>query len=131
MKKFKITTLLLLLILTIFNFKNVYEDRNIIIDAQTDNERMLKAVWVSPIVADVSLRTEATFKSNMTGVLNKIEENGYNTLIFHVRTHNNALYPSSLSPKSTDISIIDFNNFDPLEWLINETHKGALSFMPG
>ena len=76
MKKFKITALLLLLMISIFSFLNVKEENGTIIDAQTDSERMLKAVWVTPFVGDVSLNGESVFKSNMTAVLNKMDDYG-------------------------------------------------------
>ena len=62
----------------------------------------------------------------MTNTLDIMEFYGLNALIFHVRTHNNALYPSKINPKATYVSNIDFNRFDPIEWLIAESHKRGI-----
>ena len=101
-------------------------DKEVVLNAQTLDERELKAVWVTPLVGDVSVNGESTFRTNMTEVLNIMDSYGLNALIFHVRTHNNALYPSSINPKATYISNIDFSRFDPIEWLIDECHKRGI-----
>src|SRR5690606_14527091 len=51
-----------------------------------------------------------------------------NALIFHVRTHNNALYDSDLNPKASWFSNVNFANFDPLMWLINATQARGIEF---
>src|SRR5690554_3555496 len=127
MRKFKGLMLCLLVLLVGFSFNSL--DKNTIkVKAQTENKRMLKAVWVSPFVSDVSISSEASFKVSFNGVFDTLENYGYNALIFHVRIHNNALYPSNINPQSNYISNIDFNSFDPLEWLVNETHKRGMEF---
>ncbi|MFA7612316.1 MAG: InlB B-repeat-containing protein [Acholeplasmataceae bacterium] len=129
MRKIKKTILLFLAIVTIFSLGIVNHKKEIIeLNAQTENERMLKAVWVSPFVGDVSINGETTFRNTMTNVLNKLDSYGYNALIFHIRIHNNALYPSTINPKSPYVSNINFNNFDPITWLVDETHKRGIEF---
>ena len=51
-----------------------------------------------------------------------------NVLIYHVRTHNDALYKSELNPVSPYFEKVDFTQFDPLGWLIDETHKRGIEF---
>ena len=51
-----------------------------------------------------------------------------NTIIFHVRTHNDALYKSKINPVSLYFKKVNFNEFNPLEWMINETHRRGIDF---
>lgn len=92
-------------------------------------EKEFRGVWVSNFAGDVpTYTTEAKFKTDMTNVLDILEYYNYNALIFHVRTHNNALYKSTLNPKASFWGRVDFDKFDPLEWLIEETHKRGMEF---
>lgn len=47
--------------------------------------------------------------------LDDMDKMGMNAIVFHVRTHNNALYQSSLNPLASWWSGVDFV-FCPLEW---------------
>ncbi len=116
--------LILFAVFGLLNFK--IDKTEPVLNAQPNDERMLKAVWVTPFVGDVNVNGESSFKSNMTNVLNNMENFGYNALIFHVRTHNNAFYPSNLNPKATYVSNINFSSFDPIEWLVNESHARGI-----
>ena len=44
-----------------------------------------------------------------------------NALIYHVRTYND-------DPVSPYFTKVDFTQFDPLGWLIDETHKSGIEF---
>ena len=60
-----------------------------------DPDQEFRGVWVTPWGGDSTLVTynsEAGFKSNMEYIFTIMEENNMNSLIFHVRTHNNAMY---------------------------------------
>ncbi len=116
-------------ILGVFSYKKTFFIESVEAQAASvKDERELKAVWVSSVVSDVMLNGESTFKNSMNNVLDIMEYYGMNALIFHVRTHNNALYPSSINPKAVYISNINFNTFDPIEWLIAESHKRGIEF---
>lgn len=96
-----------------------------------DPDQEFRGVWVTPWGGDSTLVTynsEAGFKSNMEYIFTIMEENNMNSLIFHIRTHNNAMYKSSLNPVATYWSKVNFNTFDPLEWLISECHKRGIEF---
>ena len=57
----------------------------------------LRACWVSLFVGSMPRYTnEETWKRNYNQVLDNMETYGLNCIIFHVRTHNNALYKSKL-----------------------------------
>ena len=95
-----------------------------------DPESELRGVWVTPIVdsALVNYTTEAEFKSNMEYIFNVLNEYNLNTLIFHVRQMNDALYESEINPVYSGWSKVDFDVFDPLAWLIDECHKRGIEF---
>lgn len=89
----------------------------------------LRACWVSTFAGDVpSYQSETQYKSAMNTVLDNMEQWGMNAMIYHVRTHNNALYNSTLNPKASWWSNVNFDVFDPLEWLIEECHKRGIEF---
>ncbi len=91
--------------------------------------QQLRAVWVSVAVSDVpSYSSVSAFKSQHTTMLDNLEKWGMNALVYHIRTHNNALYKSELNPVATWWSGVNFNSFDPLEWLIEECHKRGIEF---
>lgn len=95
----------------------------------TFQEKEFRGVWISNFAGDMSnYTTEAKFKSDITEILDILEYYNYNAVIFHIRTHNNALYKSSLNPKASFWGRVDFDKFDPLEWLIEETHKRGMEF---
>lgn len=92
-------------------------------------EKELRGAWVSVFAGNINnYTTDKKFKDEMTEMLDILEYYNYNTLIFHIRTHNNALYKSELNPKASFWSRVDFDRFDPLEWLIDETHKRGMEF---
>lgn len=92
-------------------------------------EKEMRAVWVSVFAGNISsYSTETKFKTEMTEMLDMLEYYNFNTLIFHIRTHNNALYKSDLNPLASFWSKVDFDEFDPLAWLIDETHKRGMEF---
>jgi len=89
----------------------------------------LRACWVSHFIGSVpNYTTETKWKSDFNHVLDVMESYGLNCVIFHVRTHNNALYKSELNPVATFFSKVDFDSFDPLEWAIEATHERGMEF---
>lgn len=89
----------------------------------------LRACWVSNFIGSLpSYSTEEKWKKDYTYVLDKMESYGLNCIIFHVRTHNNALYKSELNPVASWFKDVNFDEFDPLAWAIEETHKRGIEF---
>ena len=90
-----------------------------------------RGVWVSPWGGDsdlVSFVTIEQFKENMTYILDTLKMYNMNSIIYHVRTHNDALYQSKLNPISPYFEKVDYNEFDPLKWMIDETHRRGIDF---
>ena len=95
-----------------------------------DPDSELRGVWVTPIVDSklINYTNEATFKTNMEYIFDVLEEYNMNTLIFHVRQMNDALYDSEINPVYSGWSKVNFDVFDPLAWLIEECHKRGIEF---
>lgn len=97
--------------------------------AEIDINQELRGVWLTPITGELSQYTsEAQFKSDMEDMFLILEHYHINTLFFHVRTHNNALYDSSSNPIASWFTNVDFQTFDPLEWLISESKLRGIEF---
>ena len=89
----------------------------------------LRACWVSNFIGSLpSYSTAEKWKKDYTYVLDVMETYGLNCIIFHVRTHNNALYNSKLNPIASWFEKVNFEEFDPLAWAIEETHKRGIEF---
>ena len=112
--------------ISILNFSNF------VVNAEyVEMDQELRAAWVSPWGGDSDLCTyknENDFKEKMNYILDTLEMYNMNTIIYHVRTHNNAMYKSSLNPVASYWKDVNFNTFDPLEWLIGECHKRGIEF---
>ena len=90
-----------------------------------------RAVWVSPWGGDqdlIEFISKDDFIKKMTYILDLLKEYNMNTIIYHVRTHNDALYESELNPVSPYFKKVNFKEFNPLEWMINESHKRGIEF---
>lgn len=89
----------------------------------------LRAAWVTVFAGDIAAySSESQYKSMMNTVLDNMQKMGMNAIIYHVRTHNNAMYKSELNPLASWWSKVNFEQFDPLEWLIEECHKRGIEF---
>ena len=88
-----------------------------------------RAAWITTLVGDVNpYSSEESFKTEMTNVLDMMDYYNLNAMIFHIRTHNNALYNSNLNPIASWWKTVNFEAFDPLKWLIAECHKRGIEF---
>ena len=96
-----------------------------------DSSQQFRAVWSSPWGGDADLITfisKEDFIEKMTYILDTLKKYNMNTIIYHVRTHNDALYQSKYNPVSPYFEKVDFKEFDPLKWMVNESHKRGIDF---
>ena len=96
--------------------------------------QQFRGVWVTVVGGDAALiryDTKENFINNMNYILDTLKMYNMNTLIYHVRTENNAFYNSKINPKSYYFAKVNFNQFDPLKWLLKKHTNGVLIFMPG
>jgi len=98
-------------------------------DVYEMNETDLRAVWISTMTGDVARYTsKEQYIAEMESVFEVMEYYNLNAMIFHVRIYNDALYDSNLNKRSTYYSTVNFNEWDPLEWLIEESHNRGIEF---
>lgn len=110
-----------------------YRNTNTAVEIPSDYvqpQEQLRATWVSSYASTFSPSPiEATMKKNLTEVLDLLEEYNMNCMIFHIRTTNNAFYPTDLAPMSVSYGTKEsFAQWDYLEWLIDECHKRGIEF---
>ncbi|HHU55348.1 MAG TPA: family 10 glycosylhydrolase [Acholeplasmataceae bacterium] len=92
-------------------------------------ERDFRGVWVSQYAGDVkNYTTKESFQAELLSVLDTMEKYRLNTIIYHLRIMNDALYDTKLSPQGSWIKGLDFNEWDYLEWFIDEVHRRGMEF---
>ncbi len=94
--------------------------------AETDEVR---AVWVSFYEyegAGLKNKPESTFRKNADKLFKNIRDNGCNTVYFHVRAFDDAIWKSDNFEFSTYMG--EEPDYDPLAILVEAAHKYKLSF---
>ena len=74
--------------------------------------------------------SEVEYKKEFTTLLDNVEELNLNAIIFQVRPKSDAFYKSKINPWSEYLTGRQGQelNWDPLEWMIEETHNRGISF---
>ena len=89
----------------------------------------VRAVWVSFFDWQTYLKgkNQTDFTNAFSAMCDKILEQGCNTMIVHVRSHNDAVYPSAVYPWST--MMLNGNpGYDPLSIMVSTAHAKGLQF---
>lgn len=97
----------------------------------------MRGVWVATVYniaisKQDGLNEEAIkdYKEEFISILDRMEEYGMNTLFFQVRPCNDAFYKSELNPWSEFLAGRGKDpGWDPLEWMVEQTHDRGFSFM--
>ncbi|MFA7367779.1 MAG: family 10 glycosylhydrolase [Bacilli bacterium] len=128
MKYFKklLITLLLFLLLTIdvkaWTVPTTYEEPLV----------ELRGAWVSTVSnIDIGRQTSIEqYKSQYIQILNNFERFNMNAVFFQVRPTNDAFYESVINPWSVYLIGKQGQDpgWDPLPWLVEETHKRGMEF---
>ena len=90
-----------------------------------------RGVWVSCFeYEDIGLagKSEAEFRKNANRLFYNIKANGCNTVYFHVRSYDDAIYPSKVTGWSKRMTKGTVPSYDPLKILISYAHKYGLKF---
>lgn len=90
----------------------------------------VRAVWVSFYEyegAGLQDKTETTFRKNADRLFRNIRDNGCNTVYFHVRAFDDAIWPSDNFNFSSYMGTAA-PEYDPLAILVESAHKYGLSF---
>ncbi|MCR5626777.1 MAG: family 10 glycosylhydrolase [Lachnospiraceae bacterium] len=88
-----------------------------------------KGVWISYLDIQNHLKGQgqAGFDANFSAMCDKVLAQGCNAVIVHVRSHNDAIYPSAIYPWS--ITMLNGNpGFDPLADMVQIAHSKGLQF---
>ena len=94
-----------------------------------EKEVEFRGTWVSFFAGDLNGYSNKTQMMNqLNDILDTLEYYNMNSIVFHIRTHNNAYYPTDLAPLSTDVDNCDFEEWDYLEWFIEECHSRGIEF---
>ena len=97
----------------------------------------MRAAWVATVYnidirqqGSSSVESIESWKQEYIKILNTLEEFNMNTIIFQIRPMNDAFYESELNPWSQFFCGFQGCDpgWDPLPWLIEETHKRGMEF---
>lgn len=93
----------------------------------------VRGIWVSCFeYGDIGLtadKTESEFRANADKVFANIRDYGCNTVYFHVRSFDDAIYPSSVTGWSTRfLNGSQPPSYNPLRILIQSAHRAGLKF---
>lgn len=89
----------------------------------------IHGVWISYLDWQTFLKgkTQDAFSATFSTMCDQVVANGGNTVIVHVRSHNDAVYPSAVYPWST--TMLNGNpGYDPLGIMVNIAHSKGLQF---
>ncbi|WP_313756082.1 family 10 glycosylhydrolase [Tissierella sp.] len=99
-----------------------------------EQENQLRGVWVSTVFnLDFPAKkglTELEYKNEYIRLLDNLEALNMNTVIFQVRPKLDAFYKSNINPWSEYLTGKQglSPSWDPLKWMIEETHKRGMEF---
>ena len=92
-------------------------------------KREFRSSWIAGINIDFAASLgESGIKTRLTQYLDDMQAQHFTGVCFHVRSHGDAYYRSSLEPWSQYISGTRGKDpgWDPLEWMVTECHKRGM-----
>ena len=95
----------------------------------TEPKREFRSSWIAGINIDFAASLgESGIKARLTQYLDAMQAQHFTGVCFHVRSHGDAYYRSSLEPWSQYISGTRGKDpgWDPLEWMVTECHKRGM-----
>ena len=125
----RIISSILLIFLMTLTFFNIGQSNEI--DAA---EKEFRGVWVSTVwgidYPSKATTDEETLRRDAIKILDNIEDMGFNAIFLQVRSCSDAIYKSEIYPWSKYLTgkqgVSPENNFDPLEFFIEEAHKRGI-----
>ena len=101
------------------------ENVNINSDFMPINYENQKAVWFTMMDLEKALNGKSmeAFTDDISSVLEKIKDMGFNTVYVHVRPYNDAYYKSEIFPPSKAMP----EDYDPLKIIVEKSHELNLS----
>lgn len=94
------------------------------------NEEELRGVWISYLEWEKLPKDRAGFERTVNQMFDNVVSWGMNTVLVHVRSHSDAMYPSSYYPWSKFASGTAGKApaYDPLAYMIQAAHNRGLKF---
>ncbi len=88
-----------------------------------------KGVWISYLDIQSRLKGQPkdSFDAIFSSMCDKVAAQGCNAVVVHVRSHNDAIYPSGIYPWST-VMLNGDPGFDPLSDMVSIAHSKGLQF---
>ena len=116
---------------TASNSSSKWEDEKAVQTVQTEVGEM-RAVWVPFMELNMNGGDdlEKKFREKFDEIIRVAKEHSMNTLIVHVRSHGDAMYPSKLFPWSHLLAGTQGKDpgFDPLAIMVEATHQAGMQF---
>lgn len=102
-------------------------------DVYRPKAREMRGVWMATVEnIDFPAHTDAaSFRRDYLMAVENLRKANFNTVIFQVRSMNDAFYPSKLNPWSRWLSGTEgrgLGAFDPLDFMVKEAHRRGLEF---
>lgn len=93
-----------------------------------NEEHEVRGVFVSYIDLEnhFEQQSETGVRQEIDQIVQNLKQDGFNLLILQVRSHMDAIYSSSLFPKSSYLEGVDLTQFDPLSYFIEECHASSI-----
>ena len=92
-----------------------------------------RGIWIA-VVENIDFKKHSdvqSFQSDFRQAADRAKNAGFTAIIFQIRSNCDAFYPSNLAPWSRWLSGqegVGLGNFDPLRFMIDETHKRGMEF---
>ena len=88
-----------------------------------------RGTWVSFYAGDInSYSSDQNIKGQLLQVLDTLCHYNMNAIVFHIRTHNDAMYETDMAPQSPYTTAANYESWDYLEWFIGECHERGIEF---
>ena len=95
----------------------------------TAEAKTTRGIWISCFdYANAGLKdkSEAEFRNNVKNMFAKVKSEGFNTVFFHVRAFDDAIWPSTNFSLSKYISSSGSLPYDAMSIIVSEAHKKGL-----
>ncbi|MGD9604713.1 MAG: family 10 glycosylhydrolase [Bacilli bacterium] len=114
----------------VFENEILYQNGELLVETKPiKSDTDFRAVWVTTLTGDIASYSNVTqYQAEINKVFAVMEYYNMNVMVFHIRTHNNALYKSSLNPVASYYRLVDFDTWDPITWMIEQCHIRGMEF---
>ena len=114
-------------------YAGIFDTRAVNIRDHAPRKGEFRGIWVAVVEnIDFPAHTSATaFQKDFRTVVSNAKQHGFTAIIFQIRSNCDAFYPSKLAPWSRWLAGqegVGIKNFDPLAFMISETHRAGLEF---